>query len=428
MVILDKAWLERLSCYDQLLVGFSGGLDSTVLLHLLISEPDCKKKLVALHIHHGVSTNADNWQQHCADVCGGLGVRFKTHELSFDGLSNFEERARVARYLVFSNQLEGNGCLLLAHHQDDQTETLLLNLFRGSGIDGLSAMREEGVLGNHKLFRPLLSYRRAELEHYAQHHQLTWIDDESNQDMHFARNFLRHNVIPLLQSKWPGVSSTIARTATHCQEARLCLDALALIDCPDSILSSPILPIHMFLSLDKARSRNILRVWMKKNKVQIPTRVVIERILDEVINARCDALPEVCFGDGVVRRYKGHLYLDKQIACLLPQSMPWRDFPNNLHRGNQVISAKKSPQGLLIAEGASIDVRSRQGGEMFQWRGQTKQLKKLLQEWSVPPWLRYTIPLVYINDQLVAVPGYAISDLFFSKDSDEAWHLMVNIA
>lgn len=386
MELLSSDWVSFFKSFKKLIVGFSGGLDSTVLLHALSSHSELKKQVLAVHVHHGLSPNASMWQNHCELVCKNLSLEYLTQEVQFHRLSNTEEGAREARYKLFSSLLTEKDCLILGHHRDDQVETLLLQLFRGAGVDGLAAMSATGVLGCGTLARPLLSLSRPQLEDYASEKQLQWIEDESNRDIHYSRNFLRHQIVPLLTEKWPGVLGNIARTTVHCQAALFNLEALALLDCPQLQNPERSLLIEPLKSLPVERLSNILRFWLKKNQVQLPSTATFERLIHEVIFARQDAMPQVSWDSIQIRRYQQQLYLI--------------DDETSNYDDEEVQKAIKS---LNLPEKAAITVRYRKGGETMIVNGQTKSLKKLFQEWGVPPWLRDKIPLIYVQDELVAV-------------------------
>ncbi len=420
---LNPQWISRLKDFSRLIVGFSGGLDSTVLLHVLASQPSLHNKLVAMHVNHGISVNAFSWEKHCADFCQNNGINYISRSVEFDRSANIEEGARNARYGVFSSFLSNNECLLLGHHLDDQAETVLLQLFRGAGVDGLAAMTESSSLGAGTVCRPFLSISRQDIEHYAIAHQLNWINDESNQDIHYSRNYLRHQVVPLIAAKWPGVIGNIARTAGHCQQASSNLDELALLDCSELNTSALFVGSIKLLNLD--RVTNILRAWLKRNEVRLPSSKTLQRIIHEVIFADEDANPLVSWSTIHIRRYQSYLYLDRNPDVPPPLSIDWVDFPNPLklkHMGT-VLTAHKEDEGLKIPCGTIVTVQFRQGGESFVWHGQTKQLKKLMQQWGVPPWCRDKTPLIYINGQLAAVVGYAVSDLFFVKNASDTWFI-----
>ena len=425
---LNSEWLTRLGDCTQLIVGFSGGLDSTVLLHVLASHPSLRDKLIAVHINHGISPNSLAWQNHCEQFCLNNGIIFISRSVQFDRSANIEEGARKARYAVFSSFLKAQVCLILGHHRDDQAETVLLQLFRGAGVDGLAAMMELSSLGEGTIARPLLSYSREQLEHYATTHELKWIEDESNQDNKYSRNYLRHQIMPLIEDKWPGAVANIARTATHCQQAKVNLEELALQDSPELLIPNRKLFIEPLKTLSFERITNVLRVWLKKNHIKRPSTLTFQRLIYEVILASPDAAPMVSWNEIQVRRYHEYLYLDKKEVIKLPSSIEWTNFPSPLilEEYDLHLIATKVNQGLMIPQDAKIVIKFRQGGELFYWHGQNKQLKKLLQEWGVPPWHREIVPLIYVNDQLAAVVGYAVSDLFFSSDGSQAWQLLTN--
>ena len=358
-------------------------------------------------------------------------INFISRTVQFDRSANIEEGARIARYEIFSSLLTAKDCLLLGHHRDDQAETVLLQLFRGAGVDGLAAMMESGPLGKGTMVRPLLSYPREQLEHYAATHELKWIEDESNQDSKYSRNYVRHQIMPLITEKWPGVVANIARAATHCQQAKINLEELAIQDSPELVIPHRKLFIEPLKALSFERITNVLRVWLKKNQIQLPSTLTFQRLITEVIFASPDAVPQVAWDDIQVRRYQGYLYLDRIEVTSLPSSIEWTNFPAPLvlEKYNLHLITEKVSKGLMIPQDAKILIKFRQGGEQFCWHGQNKELKKLFQEWGIPPWEREKIPLVYINDQLAAVVGYAVSDLFFSEDaSQEVMHILLTDA
>ncbi|CAM3003425.1 tRNA lysidine(34) synthetase TilS [Legionella worsleiensis] len=426
--LLNLRWVSFLEQFRRLFVGFSGGLDSTVLLHALVSQPTLRNKLIAVHVNHGLSPNASLWQAHCEAFCLDAGVAFIAQQVEFDRQANIEEGARNARYEVFISLMDEHDCLVLGHHQDDQAETVLLQLFRGAGVDGLAAMMESGNCGSGRLARPLLASSRKQLEHYADCHQLSWIEDESNQDEYYSRNFIRQQIIPSLTAKWPGVVGNIARAALHCQQARTNLDALAFMDC--CALSTPanLLALAPLKSLSVERINNVLRVWLKNNQVRLPSAATFQRLINEAVLASEDANPLISWDKVQIRRYHDTLYLLPANSCNFPVVLKWDEFPKPLYLGDTgfCLSAKKTKEGIRIPQDAVLHIQFRQGGETFFWHGQTKQLKKLFQDWQVPPWLRQNIPLLYINDQLAAIIGYAVSDRYYTQEASEAWTLLMN--
>jgi tRNA(Ile)-lysidine synthase len=429
--ILSDEWSLELNHFKKLIIGFSGGLDSTVLLHAIHSIPSLAHKIFAVHVNHGISSNAFVWQTHCQKFCEHLGVSLDVHSVQVKG-ANVEEKARNARYAVFSSLMHVEDCLLLGHHVDDQAETLLLQLFRGSGIDGLAAMSHLSEFEQSTIARPFLCHSREQLAQYAAAHQLTWVEDESNQDIKYSRNYLRQQIMPLLKNRWPQVVLNIARTTIHCQQAKRNLEMLAEQDWGFNKNSDGFGKNHLHIQhikeLSRDRITNILRFWLKNNKIKCPSTVTFERLLDELIFACSDATPEVSWGNISIRRYQAYLYLEEKEEKKSILGVEWSNFPLslNIKEIGNILYATKAKQGLVIPPNVKIMIRWREGGETIFLHGQSKRLKKLFQEWKIPPWLRERIPLIYFNDTLAAVAGYAISDLFFSENSVDAWVLNIN--
>lgn len=411
--LLTSVCVERLARYSTLHVGFSGGLDSTVLLHALATHPFLKGRIHAIHINHGLSPYALEWEIHCAQVCHDLGVKFSAHHIQLLSTSNLEESARIARYDIFHSVMKPSDALVLAHHQDDQAETVLLNLVRGAGIDGIAAMLALQPMAEGDLIRPLLSNSRVEIEAYAQAHALKWMEDESNQQEHFSRNYIRHRIMPRLKEQWPSAAKSIARGAAHCQQAKKNLETLAEID---GVTKKNQLPIAAIKHLPRERLLNVLRTWIQYNAHQRPSEKTLYRLIDELIFARQDAEPIVSFDEVVVRRYQNDIYCLRKSSSQT-KTIVWSNFPNPLRLGALIgtLYAEPTAQGVSIPAVSRVEVRFRSGGESFRWHGQTKSLKKLLQHWQIPPWMRDEIPLIYVNDALAVIVGYAVSDDFYSK-------------
>lgn len=400
--MIDDGFLQNASA---IYVGFSGGLDSTVLLHLLVSRRTELPPIQAIHINHGISPNAHLWQNHCENICKSWQIPLEIRCVSLAGLSNLEAVARKTRYALFAEYISPEAVLLTGHHADDQAETLLLQLMRGSSVDGLAGMKVSMPFAKGFLVRPLLSVSRKTLEAYATTHQLSWIEDESNVDKHYARNYLRHGILPPLQQKWPGATEVLFRTANLLQDARTCLDDLALMDLQDAA-SNP-LPLHRIRGLSRERILNSLRYWLKQQAIQLPSAAIMENIYREAIQSKTDATPKIAWSTYIIRRYDAHLFLDTvSIKPERPQVIPWPDFPAKLEAGYGL--------GVFTGKGkaVSVEIRFRRGGEVIVLHNQTKSLKKLWQAWKVPPWKRGDIPLIFIEGKLAVVVGYAVGDGF----------------
>ncbi len=402
---------------QQLMLAFSGGLDSRVLLQLLA---ECRQslgfELHAMHVHHGLSPNADGWAAFCEKTCADLKVPFSlTHvDVPLDSGTGVEAAARSARYQALSEAK--SDYIVLAHHLDDQAETLLLQLLRGAGVKGLAAM---AVLDRERrLLRPLIDVSREELFQFATERQLAWIEDESNQDRRYDRNYLRHELMPLLESRFKGTKKVLARTAKHMAESAGLLDDLALIDAGCSGLSArdirQRLPLACLQRLSLPRARNLLRWWLSSNGLDMPNAARLEEMLNQLLSARPDAVISVKISsDTHLRRYHHDVYIESRQNSS-PISLLWSgqaELP--LPDGSYLVFEKRLGQGLAF-ERLGIDklrVASREGGERFKPDAgrPTRTLKHLLQEANIPPWERQKLPLIYFHDELACVPGLGIA-------------------
>lgn len=392
-------------------IAFSGGLDSTGLLHLLASlaKTETLPPLSAVHVHHGLQAAADAWPAHCQSVCDDLGVPLRVMRVQVQPGASLERAARDARYQAFAEVTGVGQVLLTGQHRDDQAETLLFRLLRGAGVRGLAAMPLCRPLASGQIVRPLLDVSRAELEAYAHEHQLQWIEDPSNADPRFSRNYLRHQVFPVLKQRWPQAVSSLARTAEHLGEAQGLLDELAQMDLhaadqpsPFPWLSLPSLALAPLRELSDARQRNVLRHWLNP----------LTRLPDSdhwagwnaLRDARTDAQP-------VWRLAEGELHRCGERIWWLP--VTWSDFSSDPVSWTQPQNPLTLPgNGQLkfvgrVPEGP-FEVRYRQGGEIVEVPGRGRRdLKRLLNECGLPGFIRGRLPLLYQGEQLRAVPTLA---------------------
>jgi len=295
----------RLAPTEHLCVGLSGGCDSVVLLHLL-SCLGLDERLSAIHVNHGLSPNADAWAAFCAECCGRLEIPLEIVRVAVDARSGLglEAAARAARYAAFADCAAD--CLALAHHRGDQAETLLFNLLRGAGVAGAAAMPPERQLRRQRLVRPLLSVSRADLEDYARQHGLHWIDDESNGDLSFSRNFLRHRVLPGLSERFPSAEHALAQAAAHFGEADELLAQLAAEDwlrCADGEAAS----LRCLRRLSLVRLKNLLRYRLRALGWRVPAANRLDEFARQVLSAGPDRHPELVLPDGCLRVGQGRL-------------------------------------------------------------------------------------------------------------------------
>lgn len=398
-----------------LLLALSGGLDSCVLLYLLAeAKRTFSFELHAMHVHHGLSVNADAWASFCAEQCQLLDVPLHVAHVSVDMNSKqgIEATARQLRYQSLFNYQFGEALadfIVTAHHQDDQAETLLLQMLRGAGVKGLSSMAV--VDRTRRLFRPLLQVPRQALNAYALQQHIEWCEDESNDDTQYERNFIRHEVMPVLASRYQSVKSVLARTASHLAEANDMLDALAAIDA-EHLISDNSLCLQGLSQLDSSRARNVLRWWFAQNKLAMPTADHLNEIVHQLFNAKSDADLNIKMQNLVLRRYQQRVYLNME-QLTEPFDLLWSGEPAlNLPNGGQLQFKQVTGAGLALKFGMTkLRITHRHGGERFKPNAlrPTKTLKHLLQEANIPPWQRPHLPLIYWQDTLAYVPGVGVA-------------------
>lgn len=398
-------------------MGFSGGLDSTVLLHLLMKNPQLRHKTHAIHINHGLSPNATLWQTHCQKICDSWEIPLTIRSVKVNP-NNIEEDARLKRYEMFAAALPQQGCLLLGHHQDDVAETVFLNLMRGSGVKGLGRIRESYPFGQGVLLRPLLPFSKDSIKTYAIAHGLHWIEDESNENRYFSRNYLRHEVLPILHQRWPKANQKLVECAHHLQHAQDNLCDLAELDCPSLANPSFMLDYSGLLHLEERRLINVILTWFYRLHVQTPNTATVERIVREVMHGKIDSVPIVEWGAYCIRRYQKTLYFSfSEKKETLPTNLIWSCFPEALSlNSRESLVARRAKVGIYVPENALVEIRYRVGGETLRRHQQTQLLKKLFQIHHVPPWQRAHIPLVYVNHELVCVVDFWVRDPYHDAD------------
>ena len=417
-MILDSEWLlDRLAALTagdkatRWLVAFSGGIDSTVLLHALCRAAERDPgKIIAIHINHGLHPDAAAWAEHCRRITDELGITLISSQVRIDENSGGgpEAAAREARYAVLQTEARRGDCVLSAHHEDDQAETLLLNLMRGSGLAGLAGIGAVQGFGRGRLLRPLLGMPGDAIEAYADRHKLVWIDDPSNEDLRFDRNFLRREIVPRLAARWPAVAARLSQSADLAGEASGLLRDLADIDIA-AAGSAKRLDIGALLSLGTARQRNLLRRAVSLCGLPPPPATRLYQAVHELIPARKDAQPLVAWQGAELRRYRDHLHV-------MPTLSDSPGEPAQLLRPDMSLDLGPGMGHLLLSPAANggidprlatagLQVRYRRGGEAIRPAGHeiTHKLKKLLQQEGIVPWMRERLPLLYAGDKLVAV-------------------------
>ena len=421
-----------------MMVAYSGGIDSTVLLHCLVNLRNAGviNQLRAIHVHHGLSDHADEWAQHCQQVCHRWSVPLITAPVEVDQTTGFglEQAARTARYQAFGAALKEGECLLQGHHLSDQAETLLLRLFRGTGIDGLSGILPSRPLAAGLLIRPLLSVSKSSIEAYAEQHLLTHVEDESNKDHRFSRNYIRHALLPSVETRWPEASARLAALADELSQVKVQLAAsvseLLQVNVqkrPQWLLGEkPLLTLSQLSTLSLPTQRQMIRLWLQQQSLPVPSRTLLEKMFTEVIAARPDARPLLCWPGCEVRRYQGFLIASRPVVVTRPQTDLVWDYlqtPQFFHESFGCLRIKPSDTpdqgGFLLPEGP-LTIKSRESIDpamkiSIAGRTGSKTLKRWLQDLTIPPWVRGTIPFIFDQNNMVAAPGlWVCSDYWVS--------------
>ncbi|HET8700380.1 MAG TPA: tRNA lysidine(34) synthetase TilS [Nitrococcus sp.] len=413
----------------RLWIAYSGGLDSTVLLH---AARALRLPVYALHVDHGLHPDSCQWARHCRIQCAAVGVPLRVERVTVhprgDGL---EAAARAARYQAYATVLGPRECIATAHHADDQAETVLLRILRGTGIDGLAGMPIERALGAGCLIRPLLGFRRADLAAYANCHELCWLDDPANRSDQHDRSFLRQRVVPLLEPRWPGLERRLARLARHAGVAT------ALAECRARehlarLGDTRSLGVAAVAELEPALRLQLLRTWVRQQDRRPPPERRLQQGLADLLSAARDRHPALAWSDGCIRRYRDRLYF---LPPELPQA-PVDPLPWDMARPLCVPALGRLEIRPGVGRGiraqclqqAPVEVRFRRGGERLRIGGyaQPRALKRVLQERGIPPWVRQRLPLVFIGHDLAAVADLLIADPFVAGPAEAGlelhWH------
>jgi tRNA(Ile)-lysidine synthase len=418
--------VEPLLSASHIVVAYSGGVDSHVLLHALHNIRQIEQlnfQISAIHIHHGLSQHADQWQTHCRQVCSQLNIAFQTTNVSVAVLprQSLEAQAREVRYNNIIDLAPANSQVVLGQHQDDQLETFVLQLKRGAGPKGLSAMNRAWV-SNYPLqegkqvgfFRPLLDVKQHVILDYAQQHNLQWCEDESNQNTNFDRNFLRHDVLPILQHRWPEIAGSVARSAALCAEQQSLLDEI----CEEKLkqIKSTTNSLHLpaLKNLSQPWLHQLVRFWLSELDIQSPSMAVLNQLKPEVLDAADDATPILRWQGWQFRRFDQHLFVIRAGREKITFNEVWQQqkvlqLPNKQGQLNftQLIDVQsENIEGLTVNPSLGpIIIRS--GGYSVRFRPQgshhSKPIKQWFKQWKVAPWLRDSVLLVIQNEEVIGL-------------------------
>ncbi|MDO6505657.1 tRNA lysidine(34) synthetase TilS [Colwellia sp. 4_MG-2023] len=442
---IELALLNAISKHPNMpvVVAYSGGVDSQVLLHAIASLKKASpltqpitNLVTVCHVNHGLSDNAISWQVFAEQACLALNLPLKICRVNVQAQAqkSLESLARDARYQALHSIYQTPSLIITGHHSDDQAETFLLALKRGSGLKGLSAMGNETRQEKDLLLRPLLSVSRADIIDYAKINALTWVEDESNTDTRFDRNFIRNNIMPLLMKRWPSITSTINRSSEHCREGQLLLDELAEEDLNLCISGVNSLTVRSLTQLSQQRFNNVIRYFLTKNNCLMPSTEQLAQLYLQ-LNADSDKNPVVKVGDNVIRRHKGTLYLTADFIdisnwhtdIVFNEPKTEIELPDNL---GKLYFLKKTSQDITVASqriimpnaGQKVTIRFNHSNPIClpDYRNHSRSLKKILQELNIPVWQRKRIPFLYYDDVLVAAIGHFVCQSYIPKNNDDS--------
>ncbi|QDD12040.1 tRNA lysidine(34) synthetase TilS [Candidatus Methylopumilus rimovensis] len=418
--LVEKAFLafnQSPQKIKSMTVALSGGVDSVVLLHLVHQlQKKHRFTLKASHVHHGLSKHADQWVKFCEALCRKWSIALEVHYIQLPKKKSLGIEGE-ARRLRYEKLLQAKtDCVVLAHHEDDQAETFLLQLMRGAGVKGLSSMAHFDE--DRHLWRPLLNASRMDIESYAKQHKLKWIEDESNQNIDFDRNFIRSKVLPILKNRFHHIIKVISRSVSNLAEAQHLLDDLAKIDLKSHLKSNQYkhkLQVKTLIQLSPYRAKNVLRYWLELNDQMMPTKDLLDELLRQVLTAKKDATIKIQLSkDDEIRRYQDEIFIvPKNQHNQKNYEMIWRgESEMILPHDHQLTFKKVKGRGINIKflNDQSLKIRNRQGGEFFKpdAKRPTKKIKQLLQESNLPPWERENLPLIFVGDDLAFIPHYGM--------------------
>ncbi|MBU2869884.1 tRNA lysidine(34) synthetase TilS [Colwellia sp. E2M01] len=436
-----------------LIIAYSGGVDSQVLLHSLVQlkqQKLIKNDITVCHVNHGLSDNAKAWETFAIQVCAKYNVKLivKSVNIKNQAQQSLEALARDARYNALKSLSDKPSIILTGHHSDDQSETFLLALKRGAGLKGLSAMSAQSELGQHLLVRPLLNVSRQQIENYAKKNKLSWVEDESNTDTKFDRNFIRQEIMPLLRARWSSINNTINRSAEHCLAGQELLDELAAQDLTICKASENSLHIQPLQALSSARFNNLIRYFMAQHPnydCLMPSTEQIAQVREQM-QAASDKTPEIKVGEHFFRRFKEALHLTPSfndvstwkadiplLANITERKLYKLTLPDNLSplvfsltgEGSSKSEEGFLPNILLPNPEQKVSICFSHNNPKCQphFRQHSRNVKKVLQELAIAPWQRKRIAFLYYDDQLVAALGHFVCKPFIANNAQ----LSINI-
>ncbi len=420
----------------HLTLAYSGGMDSHVLLHLLAQRVnDRKLQLKAIHIDHGMSPQSGEWSEHCADVCEKLAVPLIVERVSVRVADKGPENAaREARYRALAKHMSPNDVLVTAHHRDDQVETVLLHLVRGTGAHGLAGMAPLREFASGLHIRPLLEISHQKIADYARSRHLQWVIDASNEDTSLSRNYMRHEIVPKIRAHWPGAEKVIGRSAGHAAAAVELLEQIAAEDGQHCGLTGDSgLSLCACNALGDARLRNLLRYWVRQSGLALPATCHIDEVVRQIRKPSTTGHAIITWPGGACCRYRDTLSFFSRAANVeYEYDITWNPAQPVVIAplGIEVSANSAVGQGLALTRvrNASLHLRNRHGGESLRLPGRAHhhKLKKLFQEEGVPPWERSKLPLLYVDGKLAAVGDRWVSQEFVADKNEAGFELKIS--
>lgn len=408
-----QTWLNTQN-HKHIFIAYSGGIDSHVLLHALSQTTD--QTITAIHINHQIHPNSNAWAHHCKQICDTLNIKIKIIQLDpLHTTSNLEANARQHRYQALYHAAGANQHLLLAHHQQDQAETVLFRLFRGSGIRGLQGMQIKSCYKDLVLHRPLLNTDPKDILNYSKVNHLNYLQDPSNDSLVHDRNYIRHQILPLIYDRWPSANKQIASCSEHLSSIENWLGD----QIPHEKNNEP-LDTSQLNTSNNPLFHSQIQHWLSAHQLMIPSKIWLQQLNNTVINARCDRQPQLKIGHYFIRRYQNKLYIDKKSEFIVPHTKV--DYSN--YTDFSIVLKTKKGFGIASKHLNKLTIKFRQGNERFKQNDHTpsKTLKNCFQSLSIPPWIRYKIPLVFSGDRLVAIGNYAVSDEFSCTANEDGYY------
>jgi len=398
-------------------VGYSGGADSTALLFALSElREQLAAEVRAVHFNHGLQAAASDWESHCRFFCAqrNIPLQVKRLELNAPPGQSFEDQARTRRYAAIEQLLDEDDLYLTAHHADDNAETFLINLMRGSGIEGLAAIPSMRKIGKGWVARPLLEFRRSDLELFLRQRNLPWLEDPSNRDPTFDRNYLRNDVIPALENRWPGMVPRLNQTARHARNFTTVLNGLLTKQYGDLIQDDFTLSLESFMSLEIELQATLIRHWLRDQDIVSPPRQRLQEFLTQINTAvRADNRPEIQWADWLIKRHGRLLWLHR---AAYPNLCPERRWVSGscIDLGADFGQICVSGKAKTLPDGWVIGPRKKEARMILHPGGPRRKLKEIMRQCGLPPWLRTALPVLYWHGEVAAFGDWLFNAEFRS--------------